>query len=262
MARVHAPEIEDEAWCPVVVRDGLTGFLQVAVEFFGLYDAAVDVVGNVVDAHAARGGPRTLIDLCSGGGGPLLRMQETLARRERPVDAVLTDLYPNLGAFSAAEVRGQGRVRGVRDSVDATDVPADLSGVRTMFNALHHFRPELARAIVADAARKRQPFVSLEIVERRPQTVAFLMGTPIAALALAPFARPLTPGRLLLTYALPLIPLGVWWDGMMSCLRSYAPGELRALCAGLDDDGYAFRVDVIDVPIWPVRITALIGEPR
>lgn len=259
MSRIHAPELEDEAWCPVVIRDGLTGFLQIAAETLRIFDSAAPVVAGVLERHKAT----RLIDLCSGGGGPLLRMREALKDKHAlDVDAVLTDLYPNVGAFDEAEARGGGRVTAVRDAVDATDVPAELSGVRTIFNAFHHFRPELARRIVADAARKRQPFISLEVVERRPSTVLFLMGTPLAALALTPFARPLTPGRLFFTYALPAIPAGIFWDGMMSCLRSYSEPELKALTDGLDDDGYRFHVEVVDVPWQPLRITALIGEPR
>lgn len=259
MARIHAPELEDEAWCPPVLRDGLTGFLQIAAETLRIYDCAAGLVADVVK----RNGARRVVDLCSGGGGPLLRLREAMvAQHAVDIEAVLTDLYPNLGAFESAESRGAGRVRAVRESVDATDVPPALDGVRTLFNAFHHFRPELARKIVEDAARKRQPFVSLEVVERRPQTVLFLMGTPIAAAALTPWATPLTPGRLFFTYALPLIPMGIWWDGMMSCLRSYSVDELTALTADLNDDGYGFRVERIEVPWQPLRITALVGEPK
>jgi hypothetical protein len=78
---------------------------------------------------------------------------------------------------------------------------------------------------------------------------------------LTPLSRPLTVERVLFTYVLPLIPLGVWWDGMCSCLRAYDVDELKSVTAGLDDDGYAFRVERIAVPWWPIRITALIGEP-
>lgn len=263
MSRIHAPELEDESWCPVVIRDGLTGFLQIAAETLRIFDCAAPVVAGVLQRHVEAGGDDRLVDLCSGGGGPLLRMREALkTQHDLDVDAVLTDLYPNIGAFLQAEARGGGKVRAIKGAVDATDVPAELGGVRTIFNALHHFRPALARKIVEDAARKRQPFVSLEVVERRPSTVLFLLGTPLAALALTPFSRPLTPGRLFFTYALPAIPAGILWDGMMSCLRSYSADELTALTAGLDDDGYAFHVEVVDVPWQPLRITALIGEPR
>ena len=255
--RLHAPEIEDEAWCPRVVRDGLTGFLQITSEVLRVYDAATPAIAGLLQRHHGR----QVVDLCSGGGGPVVRLRSILARDHGvDVDVVLTDLYPNLDAFAAAAARDP-RIAGRRDPVDATDVPADLDGVRTVINGFHHLRPELARRLVVDAARKRQPFIAVEVVERRWQTVLLLMGTPILALLLSPFQRPLTASRLALTWLLPLIPLGVWWDGMCSCLRAYDVAELEAVVAGVGDSGYAFRVEQVAVPWLPLRLTLLIGEP-
>ena len=39
--------------------------------------------------------------------------------------------------------------------MSATAVPARLSGFRTMFTSFHHFKPEQAQAILADAVRNR-----------------------------------------------------------------------------------------------------------
>lgn len=256
--RIHAPELEDEAWCPRFLRDGLTGFLRVASERLRLYDNAAPVIAVLLKRYAAT----QLVDLCSGGGGPLLRLRDTLESQHNiDVVAVLTDLYPNLGAFDVAVARGQGKVSAVRASVDASDVPATLKGVLTLFNGFHHFRPALARRIVVDIAKKQQPFISLEVVERRFATVAFLLGTPLAVWALTPLSRPLTLSRLVFTYVIPLIPLCVWWDGMCSCLRAYSVDELKGLTHDLNDHSYSFRVERIAVPWSPLRITALIGEP-
>lgn len=258
MRRIHAPEIEDEAWCPRVIRDGLTGFLQTSSEVLGVYDGATRLVADVVARHRAS----QLVDLCSGGGGPMVRLRSALqAKHDVDVEAVLTDLYPNVSAFAAAEARSGGKVVGLREPVDASDVPASLGGVRTIFNGFHHFRPELARQIVVDAARKRQPFISVEVVDRRFITVLVLMATPLAAVLLLPWSRPLTFSRVLLTWLVPLIPLGIWWDGMMSCLRSYSPAELQALTHDLNNSDYAFRIEHIAVPWLPLRLTALVGEP-
>lgn len=259
MSRVHALEIEDEAWCPRVIRDGLTGFLQTSSEVLGVYDGATRVIAEVV----ARQRATHLVDLCSGGGGPMVRVLDVLKTQHGvDVHAVLTDLYPNVGAFAVAEARSAGAVVGVRASVDASDVPEALVGVRTIFNGFHHFRPELARRVVVDAARKRQPFISIEVVDRRVITMLVFMGTPLAAVLLLPWSRPLSVARVVLTWLVPLIPLGIWWDGMMSCLRSYSPDELRALTDDLNSSDYGFRIENLAVPWLPLRLTVLIGEPR
>ncbi len=52
-----------------------------------------------------------------------------------------------------------------RASIDALDVPAERPGLRTLFNAFHHLRPEQARAVLASAVEEfailPQPFPGL-----------------------------------------------------------------------------------------------------
>jgi hypothetical protein len=254
MSRIHAPEIEDEPWFPVFMRDAMTAFLRESSERMGLFAEAAPVLRDV----AARNGARHVVDLCSGGGGPVLSMLRALP----DVDVVLTDLYPNARAFEAVEGRAAGRARGVRESVDATDVPAalDRDGVRTIFNAFHHFKPELGKRILADAAHKKRPIVVVEIVERHPLTMAVIAFVPFAVLVLAPFTR-LTAATFLLTYVVPLIPLLTGWDGIASCLRAYSVDELHALVKDIDVDGYRFTVGQSRRRLPGLRTTWLVGEP-
>lgn len=252
MRRVHAPEIEDEPWCPRPLRDALTAFLQVAAEHGRFLHAAAPVLTGVLE----RTGETRVVDLCSGGGGALVSL---LDRLPPPVRATLTDLYPNDAAFRHAEEREPGRVTGRMTSVNATDVPEELGGVRTIFNALHHFRPEDARRMVADAVAKGQPFCAFELVERRPQTVLTIALVPIAVWATAPLQPGFDLFRLLLTYVVPLIPALVWWDGMCSCLRSYSVAELRELVEGLEHEGYRFTISQSRGVL--LRVTSLVGEP-
>ena len=63
----------------------------------------------------------------------------------RSLRVTLSDKFPNTAALERAR-----RVAGVEVAeapVDATAVPADLPGVRSLFSALHHFPPDLARKI-------------------------------------------------------------------------------------------------------------------
>jgi hypothetical protein len=263
--RLHAPEIEDEPWCPRVLRDGTTAFLHDVETRFGVFAGAAAVLATVLRSTGAT----RVVDLCSGGGGPLPALLQALDREHglRP-EAVLTDLYPNHEAFAHAERVSGGRIRGVREPVDATAVPASLSGVRTIFNGLHHLRPALARDVIVDAARQGQAFCAFEIVGRDPLTVATVAGVPLAAWALTPFSPTLSWSRALLTYALPVVPAAALWDGLCSCLRSYGDDDLDALAAdvraALADEGVlacTWRVERHPVRWLPMRLTALVVVP-
>jgi hypothetical protein len=132
--------------------------------------------------------------------------------------------------------------------------------VRTIFNAIHHFRPELVRAIFADAASKRQPLLGVELVRRTPLGVLAMVPIPLVVLGLTPLMRPFRWDRLLWTYVLPVVPLTTGFDGMMSSLRAYHPHELRELTEGLAE-GYTWEVDRIRVPYTPAYMTYVWGMP-
>src|SRR6185295_5915543 len=115
---------------------------------------------------------RLLVDLCAGAGGAMPKINRILTDDlDCAVDIVLTDYFPNVAAFRRIESESQGSIKGRYDSVSALDVPADLTGVRTLFTALHHFEPEQARMILADAVRKRAAIAIFEPLERTGRMV-------------------------------------------------------------------------------------------
>lgn len=250
MGRVHLFEFNDQPWLPDVLRDGMTGYLETISDRFKMHEVMVPIVAEALEASGAA----QIIDLCSGGTGPVLRIRDALPE---PVPVVLTDKYPNLDRFRAAMAPG---VTPRFEPVDATAVPDDLRGLRTIFNAFHHFKPQDARAILEDAWSQDAPIVIVEVTERRAAT---LLTSPLILLGVClmmPLVRPARLAYWLLTYLLPIFPALIWWDGVVSHLRAYAPDELRALTQGLDKPGYVWTIR--HVPLAPgSRITVLTGLP-
>jgi hypothetical protein len=66
---------------------------------------------------------------------------------------------------------------------------------------------------------------------------------------------------LLLTYLVPIVPLAVWFDGTVSCLRSYTPTELLDLVRGLDGASYTWDAGTIRSAPFVTRVTYVIGVP-
>jgi hypothetical protein len=244
MRRRQLVEIEDLSWFPSALRGYLTDYLGRLSEVVHLYDNVVPLVRDAMQ----RTGATRIVDLCSGAGAAPRMLKEALG----PVEVILTDLYPNLPAFQAS---GLGFIA---DPVDATQVPSGLTGFRTMFNAFHHLRPAQARAVLADAARAGEGILIVEVVDRRLPTVATVATGPLTALALTPTIRPLSAGRLFWTYAVPLVPALVLFDGLMSCLRAYSDEELREMTREIP---YAWTLGEVPVPLTPVRLRTLLGVP-
>jgi hypothetical protein len=238
--RRHLVEIHDLPWCPPSLRDGLTDFLAFALNLARVYEPA----GPMLRRAVARTGARRIVDLCSGAGGPWRRLAPQVG-----VPVVLTDLYPHRGASGVHA-----------EPVDARAVPAQLDGFRTVFTAFHHFRPAEAREILADAVARRQGIAVFEAVRRAPWEILVVAFTWLGILLAGPFIRPWRWSRFFWTYAPPLLPLLGTFDGVVSCLRTYSPAELRALTRGLD--GYDWEAGELRGGWSPLRGTYLIGVPK
>src|SRR6185436_2410058 len=156
-------EIHDQDWCPRTVRDGETDYLQFVIATTKPYTAMVPILA----AALQRTGTRQVLDLCSGAAGPWLWLQPVLAERGVNVSVCLTDKFPNVEAFRRSSCLTPQAIRYHPQPVDATRVPSELSGFRTMFTAFHHFRPEQACAVLADAIRMRQGIGVFEVTQRR-----------------------------------------------------------------------------------------------
>lgn len=257
MRRIHLFEWEDQPWCPRALRDAGTAYLRVAARVSGQTAKLSPKLVETLD----RTGETRIVDLCSGGGGPLPELVATLVSQGRDVRATLTDLYPNRAAF--ASVASDPRVTVWDAPVDATAVPDALPGLRTLFNSFHHLRPAAAKAVLADAARSNRPIAVFELVGRTPPMLLGMVFSPIGVLLLMPLTRPLRPAALIFTYLIPLLILLVLWDGIVSCLRVYSPRELAEMTASIDaPPGYTW--DIGTIPMGPpgMRATYLIGRPN
>lgn len=258
MKRLHLIEIHDQDWCPRTVRDGATDYLQFVIATTKSYAAMVPILASALQ----RTGTRQVLDLCSGAAGPWLWLQPVLAERAVSVSVCLTDKYPNLDAFRHSNHLMHHSISYHQQSVDATRVPEELTGFRTIFSAFHHFRPEQACAVLADAVHKRQGIAVFEGTQHSVLALLLMLLVPLMVLLMTPFIRPFRWSRLLWTYLIPVMPFIVLFDGLVSCLRTYSVEELRDLTARLDANDYHWDIGTVKSTAGPIPITYLIGVPN
>jgi len=259
MARIHAFEFEDQAWFPGVIRQYMTDFLS----HMGGWSKIPYLPFTERLAEAMRRtGDQRVVDLCSGGGGPAVVIARDLRERlARPVGVVLTDLYPSPSRLEHARSLFPEWVELEARPVDAQDVPAELEGFRLVCNGFHHLKPLQARACLLDAVTKRRGVALVELTHRSPLSMLQIAIGTATQLAVTPFIKPFRWSRLLLTYALPVVPLCTLWDGIVSCLRVYDPQELEGLVAGLPASDYRWEYGRLRVPKIGAQLTYLIGAP-
>lgn len=257
MKRFQFFEIEDQAWLPASIRDALTDYLQFVTDRAQPYAPIIPQLGHALEQTRTR----RIVDLCSGGAGPWLSLKSVLPLAPS-VKVLLTDKFPNTEAMRRAEVLSDGAIEFVAESVDATNVPDEMFGFRTLFSSFHHFRPEQARAILSDAVRGGQGIGVFEATHRSALAILLMFVTPFLALAFTPLIRPFRLSRLLWTYLVPVVPLVILFDGIVSCLRTYTPAELKTLAAEAAAGAqYRWEIGEQRAERQPLPVTYLLGYP-
>jgi hypothetical protein len=264
MPRVQFLELHEQPWFPSSLRDEITDALQFGLNLSKAYAPIAPLLQGVLDSA----GSCSVVDMCSGGGGPWLELSRNLQSRKLQGGAPglqishiwLTDKYPNLRALENAGAASENRITYYPGSVDAMKVPSELKGFRTMFTSFHHFSPEEARAILQNAADAGEGIGIFEITRRAPSTIGLMFSWVVMLFVCTPWIRPFRWSRFVWTYLVPIIPLVLLFDGVVSCLRTYRPQELREIVDKLTASEYQWEIG--EHSTGRVPITYLIGHPR
>ncbi len=257
MKRVNVLELEDEPWFPSEIRNFGTDFLQEMATRFDMY---APVAPLLIDTLKSTGNTQ-IIDIASGGGGGLVKLSEHLQKEIPTIKINLSDYYPNITAFEKTKNKSPEIFTFTQESVDATNVPGNLKGVRTQFLSLHHFSPDLAVKIVQNAVDSKSPIAIFEAQERSIPSILAMVFSPISVWLITPLIKPMSFNRFLFTYIFPVVPLFVMWDGILSSLRTYSIEEMNDIVKQVKgNESYEWNIG--KVKKGPAVVLYLIGKEK
>ena len=228
----------------------------------------------------------TIVDVCSGNGGPLpdaLELVATEQNFDRRVELVLTDLRPPSGWM--AKDRGKSKaglsIEYFDRSINACQPLMEQLGttcngdcdslirdgslvIRTLVCGFHHLAPEQARLVLLDAQKSKQPLVIFELTDGTvpPRWLWWVTLPPnfLYGLLVSLFTWPLTIRWLVFSFLIPIIPACFAWDGAVTSARTYREAEFNDLMKTLPaskDYQWEFKT----VPGAIVQHSLIIGRP-
>lgn len=258
MKRIHFFEFGDKNWVPKLFRDLMTDFLEFGADQFNIYQKATSIFKKGIE----KASENRIIDMGSGGGGGWPKIIDNLKEKNTDFKIKLTDINPNLGAFKKMQELNPNIIEYETEPIDATDVPSLLKGFRTMFLSFHHLRPEQAKAVLQNAVDSGEPIGIFELQDRTPASLFFMfVAAPINAILTAPFIRPFKFSRIIFTFILPILPLMIWFDGVVSNLRTYSEKELDMLTKNLEN-GESYNWEISKIKNGPGFILYLLGYKK
>ena len=265
MRRVQFIELHEQPWFPSSLRNDVTDAVQFGFNLLKAYVPIAPLLQSLIDSVGGGTNDRqSVVDMCSGGGGPWLELSRELrcggTGNSADLQIWLTDKYPNIEAFKSLSAASDCHITYYPESVDAMDVPPTLKGLRTMFTSFHHFPPEDARAILQNAVDAGESVGIFEITKRAPSAIGVIFVGVLLMFLHTPRIRPFRWSRLLWTYLIPIIPLVLLFDGVVSCLRTYRPQELQEIVEKLTPSNYQWETGELAGKRAP--LTYLIGYPK
>lgn len=252
-------EFEDLEWLPCCIRDGMTDFLQFLLTTLNFYKPVIPLLLQALDET----GEKRILDLCSGGGGSILQIQEGIKKNsKRDIKLILTDKFPNLDKYKFMHEVTNGSVCFRKKPTDACKVPSHMKGLRTMFSASHHFSPEVLKKVLKDSVSNSK---GIAIFDGGSKSIililALLLTFPFLFLIITPFIKPFKSSRIVFTYLIPLIPLFTIWDGIVSILRLYSKEQFLEMAEEVST-GQQFKWQAGQVKNkFGLKISYLIGYP-
>ncbi|KAL2871174.1 uncharacterized protein BJX67DRAFT_377777 [Aspergillus lucknowensis] len=251
--RIQFLEIGDQPWCPAWLHDheqlSLTQLWNLRVPLWSHGSLATQACA-VIQEHLRDPSSYTIVDICAGAGGPTPLIELEINRKlevqgKEGVRFILTDLFPPVREW-ARIAKMQPQIAYRAEGVDARDVgrlaEAGSRECRIFNICFHHFDDGDAVGILRSALQSADAFMIFEITARDVPTclcspLVFFWGFYVTL-----FWLWRSPVRLFFTFVVPIAPLALWVDGLISCLRTRTPGEIQELIArsGADLDGWRF----------------------
>lgn len=252
-------EFEDLDWFPDFLREGMTDYLRFVLNAVNFYYPATTLIKEGLE-NAER---FAIIDLCSGGGGAIKKVQKNFYNTYNlRLPVILTDKFPNFAAYRLLKQKSNGDIDFVGRPVNAMNVPSELTGLRTVFSAFHHFNRDQARAVLQDAVKARQPIAVFDGGNKNIFTVlGIIIFHPVIFFLFTPFFKPFRFSRIIFTYLVPLIPLCTIWDGIVSIIRLYKPAELLTIANPINSHPFTWKAGNLKNK-FGMKVTYLLGYPK
>ena len=252
MKRLHLFEFHDQEWFPESWRNEITLILEklwtldLPIPFFTPPYLAVT---EILERNLGKN-PK-IIDICSGSGGPLLKIASTLYNSTTvPVKILLTDLYPNQESID--NLSGNTLVSYHKEPVDACKIPASLfkdskQVIRTCFGAFHHLEEHIAKRVLKDTIENSHCIIIVDLPDCSifsvlSQCILFYVSWILYLL----YIRPLTFTRFM-NIIIPVIPLILTIDGILSALRTYSKEDYWRILSEIPDsfDQYSWKISKV-----------------
>ena len=199
-----------------------------------------------------RTGAREVLDLGSGGGGPVVSLLRGLRRLGvAPPAFHLSDICPDPHRYGMLSNGGPVWTNEEAQYISFEPEPVDALAdplpcpqrFFTLINVAHHFAPAVLRGVLANLVRQGDGVFVIDTYYRSARFVPLMVASVVPSWLAGLVVRPFRWSHLLWGTLVPLVPLLVAHDGLATVLRCYNPDEWQELVAEMPDGDFEWEID-------------------
>lgn len=221
-------EFGDLSWVPSLYHIYLRKYLVFFYKLFGYYKLWVPCFTRFLEQTAQK----TYMECCSGAGDPLpLIVGQTENQTTANKKFLLSDIQPHSQFTEHFNNNEDSPFHYIESSIDITLEQNNHPHPKIFINSFHHLTPEQVDNLLINNLKNGYSLLILEYVRKTPMGYLSMLISPLIIALTLPFV--VSPRHLpvmaLFTYLLPLFPLMLLWDGIISCAHEYNGHDLEKI---------------------------------
>jgi hypothetical protein len=237
--RWHLFEFDDQSWLPNTLR-------QLYMNILGSNKFRVRPFKRRLIEDLQNEKIRIIHSLCSGNGNFVFLLY-TLLQEQKAIKFILSDLFPLTSEYKRLKSLTNGDIDFIDSPVDATKIQPTFGEWFLMAGSLHHFRENDLELIFQMVIDNKGTLIMMENHNRTyAQALKLLLVLPIFTVFVSIFSKPFRLIRLVFGVILPVVPMMILVDGIISNFRSYKKVDLDSILYKLSNaNGYVINADPI-----------------
>lgn len=226
--RVDSFEFGDLAAAPAFYHQFLREFMSKIYLVFGIHKLWRSEISSFVKKQNSQ----CIHDPCAGSGYVNQLIFESLPR-ELDAKFYLSDLMTNESPEFAKQINALGykNLKFAESPVDLLKIEAENQMPKMFVNSFHHFSREQVKEILKNTLGQGKEVLVLEYCRKTPDSLLSMLFGAILSLIFFPFVvekKYILPS-FIFCFLVPIIPLMLVWDGVVSCLRTHSVSSLRQI---------------------------------
>lgn len=223
LPRLKLFEFCDQSWLKGLWREAYVDCLDNIHFLFAPYQNVPKLLGRWADEL----GTTEVLDIGSGGGEQIKTIHIFAIRNNIIMPRfTLSDLYPNTESYQKImDQIGHQRLHYLTNSVPIANLPQEFKTM-SIFSTFHHLSKVDAESLLLEIVKNRDGLCIFEFTNRRIIDLLMLLPSVLIGMTAPLSAKRFHWLKFFISTLIPIIPMMVFFDGIVSVFRSYTSDEI------------------------------------